>query len=445
MASLITHTLTYSKEDIFEYVIKPLFVDNDIRDLVTIRTGIKSREKLDFFDKLEKITKAYARGTGFTSSSGVVLSQKTLTVSDMKAQIEQNGKEFEDSVKQELLASGWKINDIGEANALLKQVVLSVYVKALMSDFQRQIWFGDTEKETRVSEIPTSSADLDYSVYDGFWKLLIDAKNAASIASTQFVDMNTTTYLGTAAVAQVATNTIAGVVGTVDMTINGTSYTEEFDTSLTVTAAAFVTTHAATILAREGEVVVTSSGADIIVTSGIAGLGITVTATDTGGITNSIAATTANVDAGDLATDGALKAFRKAWESRTPEMKDVKSSLVYHVTSSMMDNYMTTIESGAHDFAKMKMIDGIERPTYRGTPIVEYPDWDKRIANDINYYPHRMLLTLSENLIVGVDGDSDDMDVEEWYEKKDQLRYWRTEYKVGTQFYHETLVVLGYA
>lgn len=89
MADLMSHALSFSKESVQEYFIKPLFLQNDIREIVTVRTDIKNSEKLDFIDNLEKITKAYAQGTSFTSSTGVTITQKTLTVVDMKAQVEQ--------------------------------------------------------------------------------------------------------------------------------------------------------------------------------------------------------------------------------------------------------------------------------------------------------------------------------------------------------------------
>jgi len=57
MADLMSHALSYSKESIREYFIKPLFVQSDIRDIVTVRTDIKNSEKLDFIDNLDKITK----------------------------------------------------------------------------------------------------------------------------------------------------------------------------------------------------------------------------------------------------------------------------------------------------------------------------------------------------------------------------------------------------
>jgi len=189
MASLITHNLTYSKENIFEYVIKPLFIENDIKQLVTLRTGIKSREKLDYFDKLEKITKAYARGTSFTSSTGVTLTQKTLTVYDLKAQIEQNAKEFEDSVKQELLASGYKINDVAEADQILQEIFLGIYSNALKADLQRLIWFSDNVKETRSSDKPSGTADTNYNVFDGMWRILIDDVLDTTIPAAQFRDL----------------------------------------------------------------------------------------------------------------------------------------------------------------------------------------------------------------------------------------------------------------
>ena len=52
MADLITHSLTFTKESVSEYFLKPLFVDSDIRDIVNVRTDLKTREKLDMISKL---------------------------------------------------------------------------------------------------------------------------------------------------------------------------------------------------------------------------------------------------------------------------------------------------------------------------------------------------------------------------------------------------------
>lgn len=56
MPNLITHSLTFTKESVSEYFLKPMFVDSDIRDIVSVRTDLKTGEKLDMISKLSKIT-----------------------------------------------------------------------------------------------------------------------------------------------------------------------------------------------------------------------------------------------------------------------------------------------------------------------------------------------------------------------------------------------------
>ena len=67
MADLITHALTFSKESVTDYFLKPLFLQNDIRDIITIRTDIQGNEKLDYIDSLSKITKGYQAGESFVA------------------------------------------------------------------------------------------------------------------------------------------------------------------------------------------------------------------------------------------------------------------------------------------------------------------------------------------------------------------------------------------
>ena len=445
MANLITHSLSYNKESIFEYFIKPLFVENDIRELVDIRLDIKSGEKLDFVDNLEKITKAYAQGTSFTSSTGVTITQKTLSVDDMKAEVQQNGKAFLNYVKQVALKKGYAENDI--TDTLFEEIVLAVFMDGLKADLQRQLWFGDTEAEQRTSNIPNGSADTDYNVYDGFWKRIIDDVTATTIPAAQFIDINSTTYLDTAAVAEVDTATVSGTAGTLGLTVNGTTYSEAFDTDIETTIDNFIASHAATVLAREGEVVVAKASASTIsVTSGIAGLGITTVDGSAGGnMAASVANTTANVATGAIKTDGAKAAMKAAYNAMPSVLKKNKSMAKFMVTSSVADNFRDSIESGAFNDAQRILIDGTEMLKYRGIEIVEMCDWDDRIDSDFDYYPHRILLTIPSNLVVGHDGRMDDGDIEMFYDQTTQNNFFRVEYKVGTQYVHPEYLVLAYA
>lgn len=81
--------------------------------------------------------------------------------------------------------------------------------------------------------------------------------------------------------------TLTGSSGNAVINVNGTAYTEAFDTNLTTTATNFVTNNAADILADTGAVV-TSSGAVITITDDAVGFP-TVTAT-AGGLTETVGA-----------------------------------------------------------------------------------------------------------------------------------------------------------
>lgn len=445
----MSHALSYSKESIREYFIKPMFVQSDIRDIVTVRTDIKNSEKLDFIDNLDKITKAYAQGTSFTTSTGVTITQKTLQVSDMKAEIAQNGKAFLNYVKEALLAKGVDENDIAKGDGLFEQIAMEIYMAGLARDFQRQIFFGDVVKEDIVAGVPDGSLDADYKEYDGFWTRIIDAFDASTIPAAQYLDLNSSTYQSVVAVKEVDTVTLTGTSGTANVNINGVDYLATFDTDLTTTAANFVTSHAATIAARFGKLAVTSSGADIIVTAGIAGMAQQdpTVANVSGDLAGSNANTQANVANTTLKTDAALTAFKALWTKMPASLKGLmQREGRIMVTGSVADNYTDTIEAlNGSDAAYFTLRDGEKVKAFRGIPIIERIEWDEHISDDFaGVRPHRILFTIPRNLVVGTDGISDDTKIESWYEKKDQVRYVRAEYKAGTQYVHEDYIVAAY-
>lgn len=447
MANLITHSLSYTAENLEEYFIKPLFIENDIRDIIDIRLGIKSGEKLDFIDKLEKITKAYAQGTSFVSSTGVTITQKVLSVQDMKAEVQQNGKAFLNQVKQAWLNSGYAENDINDT--IWAEIVMSIFLDALRADLQRQLFFGDTTKETTSSQIATGTADIHYNVYNGFWKRLMDDVTATTIPASQYINLNSTTYLTAAGVKQVATSTITGTSGTANITFNGTAYLATFDTDLTTTAANFVTSHAATIAARFNGAVVTSSGADVIFTSNIAGVPISVSApvNVSGNLAGSVAATTANTDMGAIKSGGAISILNAMYNAMPPVFRKNRELARFVVTSSIADNYQDSMESATagSDSAYKAILNGIETMGYRKIPIIERSSWDGIIEDDFGgAYPHRAMLIYPRNLVAGLDGSGDDMNVEMFYDNTLQVNFFRAEYKIGTQYIHPDYIVLAY-
>jgi len=434
--SLITHSLSYTKESTTEFFLKPLFVQNDIRDIITIRTDIQGSEKLDYISKLTKITKAYQTGTAFTTSTGVTVTQRTLNVSKMKAQVAQDGNKFFGWVKEAWLKKGYAWDDI--SGTKLEEIVMEVFMAGLKADLQRQIFLGDLLKEESTSD---ATLDEDYKEYDGLWTRIIADFLSATIPAAQRIT------LANGAVKQVGTTTLTGTSGTGNITINGTAYLATFNSSLTQTAADFVTSHAATIAARHYGHVLTSSGADVILTSGVEGVAFLMSANVnvTGNLAGNNVATTANTLPADLASDEAQTAFQNAMKAVPAEMKVFKSDFKFIVTDSMAENYRETLEADGTEQAHSKMVDGIQTLYYRGVELVVREEWDEHIAEDFaGYYPHRALLTIPKNLIYGTDMNGAENSVELWYEKKDQENNFRVQYKAGTQYVHTNYIVAIY-
>lgn len=444
MANLITHSLTFTKESVNEYFLKPLFVDADIRGIVELRTDLKSGEKLDMISKLSKITKAWQEGESFSPSTGVTITQKTVTVVKLKAEVHQNGRAFVNYMKQEALKKGYAESDINDT--VFEQMVLAVFMRGLMADLNRQAFFGDTVKEVIVSAAPNGTLDEDYKEYDGLWTRVIKDFASSTIPSTQRLDVNTSTYQDTVAVANVRTATLTGTSGTANVTINGVNYLATFATNLTTTAANFVTAHAATIAARHGNAVVTSSGAGIVVTSAVPGQAVTVAVANVSGdLAGSVANTTANVQNTTLKADAGKAILKGMYDKMTPELRERMAEARYVVSGSIMDAYITDLEADGTEAAHMKVIDGVRSISFRGIPVIERRDWDVHIAADFGgVRPHRAMLILPENMVVGTDGANDATNAEMWYDQNTQTNRFRVEYYAGTQYKHTEYIVAAY-
>lgn len=455
MASLVIPSgLTYVQKDLLHQFFTPLFIDNpELLSLFTVITDVKSSKELLMISPLEKITKTYARGTSFTSSTGVTITAKTLSTVRLKAQVEQTTDEFWSTVYQLLVDSGVNANDL-ENSPELKAIIVKAFVDAMTRDIIRQSFFNDPTKETMTSTgglySPSGTADDDYNDYLGFWQRSINGVESGEIASTQRVDLNVvTTYQTVAAVKGVKTSTLTGTSGTANITINGVAYLATFDTSLTVTATNFVTSHAATILARFGKCVVTSNAADVIVTAGYPGMNVTVSApvNVSGDLAGSVATTTAAVKNTTLVAGAAKTILQKLYEARTNELSEFdETELRFYVTRSVYENYLAYLQGLGTEQSHTTILNGKPSLTFNGIPVLKRADWDKRINSaDFGYImPHRAMLTTPKNLVIGTDAEDDKTTVEAWYEKKDQLNYFRAQYCMGTQYVHPLYMTLAY-
>ena len=454
MASLVIPSgLTYVQKDLLYEFFTPLFIDNPIlNEHFTLIPDVKTSRELVMISPLDKITKGYQRGTSFTSSTGVVITPKTLTVARMKAQVEQTPDEFWQSVYQIFVASGVDANDV-ENSPELKSIIIKAYTDAMTRDAIRQGWMGDTTLETMTATgslySPSGTLNEHYKEYTGIIPRIKEMVRTGEIAAAQVVDINTSTYQNVVAVKAKKTATLTGTSGTANVTINGVAYLATFASDLTTTAANFVTAYAATILARHGRCVVTSSGADIIVEAGVPGMNVLVTVSTavSGNLTGSVAATTAAVRNTTLKAGAAVAILQALYEARTDELAEFDATEArFDVTRSVYENYLAYLQtqSGA-EAAFSTLVNGVRTLTFNGITVMKRPDWDKRWKSaDFGYVqPHFALLSTHKNYVWGTDSTDDIAQVEAWYEKKDQMNYFRTQYCAGAQIVHPVYVTVA--
>jgi len=161
MPNIFTQEISpaFTKQSISEYFIDPMFMGEDIRGAITVRTDIKGTEKLNRISRPSMITKPKVN-EGFYPAGSFELTTQDITVKPMAIEFEQNGREFWGSVAQQLLASGYKEDDVEQMSNpdIWNKIVLPIIAQAGQQDLIRQMFFNDPD-----------SGDENYNGYTGFF------------------------------------------------------------------------------------------------------------------------------------------------------------------------------------------------------------------------------------------------------------------------------------
>lgn len=161
MADILSSGLpAFVKEDENKWFLQPMFLGGDDAQMFNVVTDAKSSYKLQKYGSLDKITTAFAEG--FTGATGISSSQRTITLSRVNAEGEIGSALFFNKIDGELLNRG--INRGNVEGTVLAQIILSIFVKGVHRDKNRQLWFGDTAA--------TGTGAANYTVYDGIFKAL---------------------------------------------------------------------------------------------------------------------------------------------------------------------------------------------------------------------------------------------------------------------------------
>lgn len=447
-ATFITSSVSWGGKENFEYFLRPMFIGKSIFETqgIKIMQNVQSGQKLNYFGTASKLLKAYVKG--FNAVSGAAYTQRTLSVSRMKAEAADDATDFFNTVYEQLLAKGdW--NDLSKSGQaqLLKKVIAQIYINAIASDTFRQFWLNNANKSIVTSGVDTGVTDPDYNVYDGMWQMIFE--NAATSPSDTQIQR---VAVSDGAVAQVDTVTLTGSSGTCNITINGVTYLATFVTSLTATTAAFVTSHAAALLLRD--ITVTSSTDTLIFTANIAGQpnsAPTISAAITGNLTGTNAATTANTAPSALAAGEAEDIFLSLWTNCNKILKNTpKAEKVLIVNDLVLDNYIAYLEGLGTEAANKLLVDGQEYYTYRGIKILPL-GWDVHLEADFPHasgelygYPHRVIYTALNNLILGIDSANDFNKTDMWFNKDEEENRFRTKLIMGCNYVHNELMAVAY-
>ena len=438
-----TTSPTFTKQAVNEFFIQPMFMAEDLRGLITVRTDVKGTERLNHIGRPSMMTKPKT-SPGFNPSGNFSLTYTDITVKPMALEFEQNAREFWGSIIEQLLASGYKEDDIEQMKSpdIWNKIMLPLIATAGQDDLIRQMFFANPVAETLVNGKPSGIIDDNYSGYAGFMTWLMNDLRAGTISSAQHVSITS----ASAAVKQEKILTYTANTDTsIDVTINGIVYSQAFATNASTTVSNWLATHKATIEARAGAngVIVTNpTGAQIKVVSKYKGQSFDFTAAAVGSGSFAASGEVAAAKTGALAANEADTTLESMIDAITPEMHEF--DLVFMLTTSMFRNLVHTMKNRQTAFGDAVMKNGIKVPTYEGFPIIVRPDWDKWIKVAQNgIHPHRAMLTTPKNLLFATDGTSDSEMIETWYNQEAQMRRYRVQYKAQTAYLHKELVVLA--
>jgi hypothetical protein len=422
MANIFTtNTPLFKKQSLGEFFMKPMFLGKDIRDQVTVRTGVKGTELLNHISAPSFITRKKTE-PGFTPRGSFKLTTQSVTVSPMAIEFEQNAREFWDSIIQELLASGYKEDDIEKIpeSKLWNNIILPMIARAGKQDLIRQMWFADT-----------ASSDEDWNGYDGFFK------NIRTV-----VDNNTNLALGTVG-RQKQYKVSVGDHGNADdtlhlvLTVDGTAH------DLTMSAdhdfIYWASLHTAELKALGIDVNVPD--ADNLYLTGMNYQDFTVELNYTvvsGEPDGEVTLITDDPVAPSLPEDVTDDVLNTLLDNAAPELLELQP--VFYLSYSAWRNLFKTWKNLGTDKANIIRWKGLEVPSYEGHPIMIRPDWDRwdKILNP--QVPGRVLFTTPRNLIFATDGALDSEMVETWYNQDEQMRRYRVQYKAATAVLHAELI-----
>lgn len=143
---------------------------------------------------------------------------------------------------------------------------------------------------------------------------------------------------------------------------------------------------------------------------------------------------------GTLAAGTALAYFEAIYNGSSDVLKDYAISSGrgrFLVTRSVWENYYTSLAANGAvtEQAFTNLVKGIDNLTFRGIPVIPIGLWDDQLKDATNPLSatvrHLISFTVKDNSILGVENTADLDKIDSWFEKKDNVRYYRSNMIMG--------------
>ena len=110
----------------------------------------------------------------------------------------------------------------------------------------------------------------------------------------------------------------------------------------------------------------------------------------------------------------------------------------------MVENYQDTLEADGTEQAHTAIVNGIERFTYRGIPLLPMQIDEFLVDDFITPFPHRAILTMPDNLVLVLNGANDVGQTRFWFNDDENENRQRTQFDMGADFFLPEMMVVAF-
>ena len=148
-----------------------------------------------------------------------------------------------------------------------------------------------------------------------------------------------------------------------------------------------------------------------------------------------------------LGADDAIEIMKSVFDGSTKELQKLRDRklLAFYCTDNFINNYRDTLAADGTEASRIQVIEGIDRYTYMGIPLIPM-DIDEHIANDFDSsYPDTIcILSTPQNFALVINAASPRAEVKMWFNNDENERRQRAQFKMAANFVLPELVTIAY-